>query len=246
MANIALFGATSRIAQDVAQRYADRGDQLFLVGRNPEKLEALVKTIGAAVVGHVSTDLDRTDHSAELVAQAHRALGAFDVFLIAHGLLPDQLETEADYAAAEKTIRTNFLSPVSLLIPAVNLMEDAGSGHLAVMSSVAGERGRPRNYTYGSAKGALTLYLQGLRSRLYESGVSVHTLKLGPTHTPMTVDHPKNALFATPERVAQDIVHAIARGESEAFIPWYWRPIMTGVKNLPEPLFQQFPFLSGR
>ena len=109
-----------------------------------------------------------------------------------------------------------------------------------------GARGRPRNYTYGAAKGALNLYLQGLRSRLYPAGVKVTTLKLGPVDTPMTRTHRKNALFATPARAARDIVRALDRGAGEVYVPWYWRPIMAVVRNTPEPLFQRLGFLSGR
>ena len=90
------------------------------------------------------------------------------------------------------------------------------------------------------------MYLQGLRSRLYPSGVTVTTLKLGPVDSPMTVDHPKNMLFSSPERVAPTIVAAIDRGEAEAYVPRYWRPIMEIVRHTPEALFQRLGALSGR
>jgi decaprenylphospho-beta-D-erythro-pentofuranosid-2-ulose 2-reductase len=115
-----------------------------------------------------------------------------------------------------------------------------------VITSVAGDRGRPRNYTYGAAKGALNLYLQGLRSRLVPAGVKVTTLKLGPVDTPMTRDHKKNALFATPAAVARGIVAALDAGAAEAYLPGYWAVIMAFVRLAPERLFQALPFLSGR
>ena len=97
-------------------------------------------------------------------------------------------------------------------------------GHIAVMSSVAGDRGRPRNYTYGAAKGALNIYLQGLRTRLWPRGVGVHTLKLGPVDTPMTADAREDAAVRARRPVAADIVAAIDAGRAEAYVPWYWRP----------------------
>jgi NAD(P)-dependent dehydrogenase (short-subunit alcohol dehydrogenase family) len=117
-----------------------------------------------------------------------------------------------------------------------------------VLSSVAGDRGRPRNYTYGAAKGALSLYLQGVRSRLYRSapGVRVVTIRLGPVDTPMTKDHPKNALFGEPSAIAHEIVRHESRGPLDAYVPGYWRPIMATVRGLPEALFQRFSFLAGR
>lgn len=243
---VLIFGATSAIAAEVALRYARRGARLYLVGRSRDKLSAVADRCGDAVVGQVDADLDDTAGSEALVHAARERLGTIDVALIAHGLLGDQLATERSYAEAEAILRTNLLSPVSLIIPLANLLERQGHGHLAVISSVAGERGRPRNYTYGAAKGALTLYLQGVRSRLWDRGVKISTFKLGPVDSPMTVGHPRNALFSTPEAVADRIVDHLDRGGGEGFVPWFWAPIMGVVRRLPEPVFQRLGFLSGR
>jgi len=246
MANVLIFGATSAIARAVALRYAAREDRLFIVGRNADKLASLARELGAACVGSMVADLDDTDANERRVHEALHRLGALDVGLVAHGLLGDQLETERSWDSAEAVMRTNLLSVVSLVIPIANVLEDQGRGHLAVMSSVAGERGRPRNYTYGAAKGALTLYLQGVRSRLWESGAHVHTLKLGPVDTPMTQTHEKNALFATADGVGRSIVGLLDGPGGEAYVPKYWAPIMGVVRHLPEPIFQRLRFLSGR
>ena len=143
-------------------------------------------------------------------------------------------------------IRTNFLSVVALLIPLANHLEEQGRGAIGVMSSVAGERGRPRNFTYGAAKGALNVYLQGLRTRLGPRGVRVHTFKLGPVDTPMTIAHRKTLVFARAADVAGGILRAIDRGRGEAYLPWFWRPIMAVVRSMPEPALRRLPFLAGR
>jgi short-subunit dehydrogenase len=180
------------------------------------------------------------------VRAALTALGRVDVALIAHGLLGDQQQSEHELTEAEQIARTNYLSVVALLIPLGNQLEQQRSGHLVVLSSVAAERGRPRNYTYAAAKSALNTYLQGLRSRLYPAGVQVHTIKLGPVDTPMTVSHAKTWLFARAPSVAKQIVAAIDAGEAEAFVPKFWRPIMFTVRNLPEFVFQRVAALSRR
>ncbi|MGH1340191.1 MAG: SDR family NAD(P)-dependent oxidoreductase [Nannocystales bacterium] len=246
MANVLIFGATSAIAQAVAKLYATRGDRLFVVGRNPAKLQTLVHALGDCCVGHMVADLDDTDANARRVGEVLDRLGSVDIALVAHGLLGDQLETERAWHSAEAVLRTNLLSVVSLVLPLANVLEEQGRGHLGVMSSVAGERGRPRNYTYGAAKGALTLYLQGVRSRLWDAGVHVHTLKLGPVDTPMTHSHEKNALFATAQGVADSIVRQLDGAGGEAYVPRYWAPIMGVVRSLPETVFQRLRFLSGR
>jgi decaprenylphospho-beta-D-erythro-pentofuranosid-2-ulose 2-reductase len=243
---VLIFGATSAIAADMARQYARRGARLFLVGRSLEKLQALAGELGAAVVGSRAADFDDTGAAEGLVGAAWAALGNVDVAVIAHGWLGDQLATERRYAEAEAVIRTNFLSAVALLVPLANRFEEAGFGHIAVLSSVAGERGRPRNFTYGACKGALNVYLQGLRTRLYARGVEVHAIKLGPVDSPMTATHRKHLLFARPPAVAAAIIRAIDRGWPAPYVPWFWRPIMLVVRNLPEWVLQRLSFLSGR
>ncbi|HEY6882202.1 MAG TPA: SDR family NAD(P)-dependent oxidoreductase [Polyangiales bacterium] len=245
-AKVAIFGATSAIAMELAREYARTGAQLYLVGRNASKLDALATSLGTAVVGHAQQDFDVTGEAGVCVSRAIASLGGLDVAVLAHGLLGDQLQSESNLQVAEQIAHTNYASAIALLIPLANYFEQRGGGHLAVLSTVAADRGRPRNYTYAAAKSALNTYLQGLRSRLYARGVQVHTIKLGPVDTPMTVDHEKNLLFAKAPDVARGIRRAIERGQSEAYVPRFWQPIMFAVRNLPEPLFQRVRALSGR
>ena len=243
MERVLVLGATSAIAAEIAALHAARGDRLHLVGRDPRKLQALSTRIPEATIE--SADLVTVDPEA-LVQRAVHALGGLDRVLIAHGALGDQLETERSAAAAAFVITTNFTSVVMLLVPLANLLERAGAGRIGVITSVAGDRGRPRNYTYGAAKGALHVYLQGLRTRLHGSGVAVTTLKLGPVDTPMTRDHVKHVLFGKPARVARGIVRAMDGRQAEAYVPSVWRLIMPLVVHTPEVVFQKLAFLSGR
>ncbi len=246
--NVLVLGATSAIAAEVADLVARRGCRLHLVGRNPAKLDevaARCRASGGTVTSR-QADFADLDHNANVVAEAVSQLGRIDVALIAHGDLGDQLASECSFDEAERILRVNFTSVVSLLVPLANHMEAARSGSIAVITSVAGDRGRPRNYTYGAAKGALNVYLQGLRTRLYPPGVSVTTLKLGPVDSPMTTEHAKHALFAKPPAVAQAIVHAIDARAEESYVPSFWRAIMPIVRNTPERVFQRLSFLSGR
>jgi short-subunit dehydrogenase len=243
---VVIFGATSAIAAEVAALYAARGARLHLVGRNPEKLARVAACCGPAEVSTSSLDFAELAQNEEAVSDAFAALGQVDVALIAHGDLGDQLASEQSFEPAELVLRVNFLSAVALLVPLANRLEAARSGRIGVITSVAGDRGRPRNYTYGAAKGALNVYLQGLRTRLYPAGVSVTTLKLGPVDSPMTRDHAKHALFGKPDAVARSIVRALDRRTPEAYVPFFWGLIMPIVKHTPERLFQKLSFLSGR
>lgn len=246
MERVLILGATSAIAAEVAVLHARRGDRLHLVGRSPAKLAAVVARCAGAEVTSATADFTLPGASEDVVREALATLGGIDRALIAHGDLGDQRATERDPAAAEAVMQANLLSVIALLIPLANAMEAARGGRLGVITSVAAERGRPRNYTYAAAKGALNVYLQGLRTRLYGAGVKVTTLKLGPVDTPMTVGHAKHPLFGTAPGVARDIVRAMDRGEAEAYAPRVWRAVMAIVRATPEAVFQRIGFLSGR
>jgi decaprenylphospho-beta-D-erythro-pentofuranosid-2-ulose 2-reductase len=246
MANVLILGATSAIAAEVARIYSARGDRLHLVGRSRTKLlEVAASCVDSPAVTFATADFEHEDAEA-VIREALAALGNIDVALIAHGDLGDQLASESDFAEAERILRINFTSAVALLIPIANHFEHQRRGRVGVITSVAGVRGRPRNYTYGAAKAGLNTYLQGLRSRLYRYGVTVTSLKLGPVDTPMTAHHEKNVWFASPGPVARAIVAAVERGAREPYIPWIWALIMPLVRWTPEPIFQRVKFLSGR
>lgn len=244
--HVLILGATSAVAAEVALRYAARGARLHLVGRNAAKLGEVAARCAPARVSTQQADFADVDRSAAVVAAAIAALGRIDVVLLAHGDLGDQLAAEASVAEALRIVLVNFTSAVALLVPLANHLEAARGGAIAAITSVAADRGRPRNYTYGAAKAGLNVYLQGLRSRLYRAGVRVTTIKLGPVDTPMTTHHEKTALFGRADRVAVDIVAAIDEGAGEVYVPSFWRAIMPIVRRTPERLFQKLPFLSGR
>jgi short-subunit dehydrogenase len=239
---VLILGATSAIAEAVARSLAASGSELFLVGRNRERLAAVADDLrvrsGARVEREVA-DLDRLEDHEALVARADAWLGGIDLALVAHGLLGDPDATRRDGNAAARVLHTNLVSPASLLTSVANRMEARGSGVIVALSSVAGDRGRQSNYPYGAAKGGLSIFLQGLRNRLARSGVHVLTVKLGFVDTPMTAALPKNPLYARPEAVAAGILRAVRSRRDVVYLPWFWRWIMGAVRAVPERAFKR-------
>jgi decaprenylphospho-beta-D-erythro-pentofuranosid-2-ulose 2-reductase len=242
MKKVIVLGATSAIARSTVQLLSARGASLYLVGRNAERLEAVAQEARSRGAAHVRTealDLDDLAQHEALVERAAAALGGLDGALLAHGILGNQEAAQRSYTEAEKVLRTNFLSAVSLLTPLANRFEAQKAGTLVVISSVAGDRGRQSNYVYGASKGALSVFLQGLRNRLARSGVAVVTVKPGFVDTPMTADMKKNALFATPDKVARGILRAADARKDEVYLPGFWGPIMFAIRGIPERVFKR-------
>ena len=242
MKKILIFGATSAIAKETALCLAEKGAALFLIARDEEKLSALareLRTRGASRVETVVMDALEWNRHIDVIRQAQEQLQGLDAALIAHGTLPDQETCEASFDVARRELEINFLSVASLLTVLANSFERARGGTIAVLSSVAGDRGRQSNYIYGAAKGAITLVLQGMRNRLYASGVKVVTIKLGRVDTPMTASFEKGLTWAQPRTVATQICRAIEQGKDVVYVPGYWRAIMFVLRNIPEALFKR-------
>ncbi|MBM3485657.1 MAG: SDR family oxidoreductase [Alphaproteobacteria bacterium] len=237
-----IVGATSAIAEHVARLFAADGDRLALLARDADRLAAIADDLrvrGAAQVETLVFDATAFDRHAALIDEAAERLGGLDTVVIAHGTLSDQLACQAAFETARRELDINFLSVVSLLTPIANRFEAARAGTIAVISSVAGDRGRQSNYVYGTAKAAVSTFLEGLRNRLHRAGVRVVTIKPGFVDTPMTAGMTKNALYAAPETVAVAIHRAVTKGADVVYAPWFWWPIMTIIKLIPEPVFKR-------
>jgi len=239
---VAIIGATSAIAHETAKCFASNGAELFLVARDAEKLQAIaadLKVRGAPRVETYVLDLNELERHEEMLTTAIQALQGLDRLLIAHGTLGDQHKCELSVTETLKELNTNLISIISLLTISANYFERQKRGCIAVISSVAGDRGRQSNYVYGTTKGALTVFLQGLRNRLSKSHVSVLTIKPGFVDTPMTTALKKGPLFASSRSVGKGIYQAMQSGKDVVYLPWFWRPIMLVVKCVPEAIFKR-------
>jgi decaprenylphospho-beta-D-erythro-pentofuranosid-2-ulose 2-reductase len=243
MNRVLIVGATSAIAIACAREWARSPSRFFLVGRNPSRLHQVADDLlarGAESAECQTLDLNDIDAHPSALEAAMSALGAADIVVIAHGTLPDQSACEQSVAATLEQIHTNAVSVVAFLTLLASHMELQKHGVIAVISSVAGDRGRRSNYVYGSAKAMVSTFCEGLRGRMHPFGVRVLTVKPGFVDTPMTaaLDLPK-LLVASPERVAKEIVKAVAAGKDILYTPWFWRPILAAIEAIPASVFKR-------
>ena len=245
MNRVLILGATSPIARALALRFASDGAQLYLAARNADEARRVAEDVSArAGVTALSGTFDASDFAShdEFVRHAAAALGGLDGVVVCFGTLGDEDSAQTDPGEALATIHQNFTGAVSLITLAARHLEQQRSGFIIVIGSVAGERGRKKNYVYGSAKGALATFAQGLRGRLAASGVHVMTVKLGTVDTRMTWGREGALLTITPAKAA-DLIYAAYRKRAEVvYVPWFWRLIMGAIRMIPESRFKRVSF----
>jgi short-subunit dehydrogenase len=246
MKKVVILGATSGIALEVQRQLAQKGCELFLVARSSQRLAEVAADLllhGAQQVLTCAADLASIEQHAAIFDFARRALPDFDTVLLAYGSMHDQKDSENSIDVLLEELQVNYVSATAILTLFAADLERRRTGCLAAITSVAGDRGRRSNYVYGSAKGALSLFLQGLRSRLHPAGVRVITIKPGPVQTSMTDHLPNAARFADSERVACDIVRTLERRAPDVlYTPRVWRYVMAAARQVPETIFKRLSF----
>lgn len=242
MAKIVIFGANSAVAQACARLWTEQGHDLFLISRDAIKLQAQVDDLrirSQVRIEALAADLGDTKRHDEIYASILQSMGSIDQVFIAHGILGEQTEAEQNFAKTQRILEVNLLSPISLITQATQIMQSNGGGSIAAITSVAGDRGRASNYVYGTSKGALSIFLAGLRHRLANSSITVTDIKLGFVDTPMTASFKKGLLWRSPESVARSIVKSIDKKKAVAYTPGFWRWIMLVIKSIPEKVFHR-------
>jgi NAD(P)-dependent dehydrogenase (short-subunit alcohol dehydrogenase family) len=248
---IAILGATKGIGRALARQLAERGDALFLLGRNATDLEAAAHDLalrapaGSQAPGHAPCDLEDPASFAPALAEAEKALGGLEAVVVTGGLFGTQDQLEGDAELRRRVLDVDFARTVEFCeVARERLLARPGrwGGRLMVLSSVAGDRGRKPVVLYGAAKAGLSAYLEGLDHRFAASRLQVITVKPGFIRTAMTSGLPEAPFAADPEEIAPALVRALDRGTPVVYVPGIWRLVMLVVRNLPRAVMRRVGF----
>jgi len=235
-----VLGGTSDIGRATALLFALQGWTIQLAGRNLESLKREADDIAARSRSNVTTHALEILDTTSFPAFIERLPILPDVVVSVIGLLGDQAKSEKDAEHATTILRSNFEGPALILALFAEHFLTRGSGTIVGVSSVAGDRGRASNYTYGSAKAGLTAFLSGLRNRTAKLGVHVLTVKPGFVWTRMTdgLELPK-LLTAKPEEVAVAIERGVSKKKDQIYVRPIWAVVMFILRSIPEAIFKK-------
>lgn len=239
---VLILGATSAMARATAAAFARRGDSLYLAARDADEAARIAADLEVRYqvsACHGAFDITDIDSHTGFVKQVVNAIGGIDGVVLAAGFMAEQADAAADFKQVEKMVQVNYLGAMSVLDQCARYLQEQQSGFIVGISSVAGDRGRQSNYYYGSTKGALSIYLTGLRNKLQAAGVHVMTVKPGFVDTAMTYGIKGMFLVASPASVGESIVRAVDKKRDVVYLPWFWRYIMLIIRHIPEFVFKR-------
>ncbi|MEE2755761.1 MAG: SDR family oxidoreductase [Myxococcota bacterium] len=240
--SVLILGATSPIAYQVAHRYAELGHSIVLTARDNAEASSLAQDISirhdVPAVGAAFDACDFASHAA-FVEAIEIDYGPIEVALVAFGEMGEQAQSQKHFPSAKAVIDINYTGAASICEAIASKMEARTRGVIIGITSVAGDRGRQSNYIYGSAKGAFTLYLQGLRNRLCKHNVQVMTVRLGFVDTRMTFGMKTGIPIAPPNGISHAIVKHQESGSDDVYLPRFWQGIMLIIRNIPERVFKR-------
>jgi decaprenylphospho-beta-D-erythro-pentofuranosid-2-ulose 2-reductase len=238
--SVVVFGGTSAIAQAIVRAASrERTVRVLLLGRNIQRLQSVKNDLTARGLAAEFQCADPSDLTLPWESLLRAAMpGKIDLFLLAHGELPEQESILSDPARLARTLEVNFVSAAVIASVCARMLEQQGGGSLAVIGSVAADRGRASNFVYGSAKAGLETLLEGMRHRLAKNpNIRITTIKPGLTDTPMTADMPKGPLFSSADKVGALSWKAIKNGAPVAYVPPWWWLILTVIRLVPRKIF---------
>ena len=242
----ALLGATKGMGRALARLMAQRGDEVFLLGRDPADLERSARDLeirrGGGRVGTAWCDLERPEGFAGALAAAEAALSGLDAVIVTAGLFAPQAQLEGDAGLAARLLSVDFTNTVLFCEEARRRLLARGGGTLCVFSSVAGDRGRKPVVLYGAAKAGLSRYLEGLDHRFRAAGLRTVCVKPGFVKTSMTDGLRPPPFAGEPEPVARTVLRAIDRGTPVVYAPPIWRLVMLAVRLLPRSVMRRVGF----
>jgi short-subunit dehydrogenase len=243
---VAFVGATRGLGRALARRLAERGDALFLLGRDAAEMARSASDLEArgarGPVGHAALDLGAPAGFPAALDAGDRALGGLDALVVTGGAFGRQEELAADPARLAAMLEVNFTGTVLLCEQAAARLAARGGGLICAFSSVAGDRARRSNYLYGASKAGLSVFLDGLDLAYRGRGVRVLCVKPGFVRTAMTAGLPEPPFAGEPDAVAAAVVRAMDRGRHEVYAPGVWRWIMLAVRALPRAVLRRVQF----
>ncbi len=243
----AIIGATKGMGRALARKAVERGDRVFLLGRDEDDLrrsaaDLKVRDPKGREVGFAVCDMERPESFEPALAAADAALDGFDTLVVTAGMFATQERLEEDPELLARLLTVNFTNTVLLCELARKRLLERGGGTLCVFSSVAGDRGRKPVVLYGASKAGLSAYLEGLDHRFRAAGLRTLCVKPGFVKTAMTQGLKPPPFAGEPEGVADRVLAAIDRGKPQTYAPPMWWLVMRVIKSLPRFVMRRVGF----
>ncbi|MFD5568793.1 SDR family NAD(P)-dependent oxidoreductase [Streptomyces cadmiisoli] len=233
-------GASSGIGAATARRFATGGWQLVVSGQDRRRLADTAAGTSAVML---PADLAAPGGPGRLARSALRATGRIDVLVAGAGIGWAGPFVTMPPADIDRVLTVDLNATLHLVREVLPAMVTAGRGRIVLVGSVAGCVGVREEAVYSAAKAGVAAFAEALRQELRGTGVGVTLVVPGPVDTaffarrgtPYRRSRPRPT---TPDRVADEVWHAVRRGRDDVHVPG-WLTLPGRVRGLAPGVYRR-------
>lgn len=239
MKKILIYGGGSIISLELIKVLDPITERFYIFCRNRENFIGKINLLNFEIrkFSIFETKLENLENNLEKIKSLDKING---IYWIA-GYTGDVSKEIVDEETCKKNISVNFLNPILIINKLIGKLEFNSKPFIAVITSVAGLRGRAKNIFYGSSKAALISYLSGLRQK-YNDKINVVTIIPGYIRTTKFNITAPNFLVSSPDKLAKKIIDGVNKEKSIIYCSIQWKIIMLIIKFIPENIFKRLKF----
>ena len=243
MKKVIIIGATSGIGEEIAKIYIAQGWQVGIAGRREEALTVLAATAPAQVKTQV-IDVTSADAPEQLQSLIEK-LGGMDLFLLSSGIGSQNVKLEPEIEL--NTARTNVEGFIRMVTAAYRFFKEQGSGHLAVISSVAGTKGLGSAPAYSATKRFQNTYIDALAqlARMERLSIQFTDIRPGFVATALLKNR-KYPLLMRADSTAQHIVQALTNKKRVAIIDTRYAILVFFWQLIPRWVWERLPIRNDK
>ena len=240
MKKILIYGGTSLLSLELIKIYLKQSYEFIVFTRDEENFKSRVRKLGLDEKKFelYEVDLSNLEENFKLISGIKKNIQG--ILWIA-GETGNAVSEFQDPVLAKKNIEVNFLHPTLIICKLISKLNTDQENFIAVVTSVAGLRGRKKNFFYGSAKSGMISFLSGLRQK-FSGQINILTIIPGYMSTEKFDLNASKFLVTSPERSARIIYNAINNKKEIVFINFFWRVIMFFISLIPEKIFKKLNF----
>ncbi len=235
--NIVIIGATSGVGKTLFEKYANENNRIGIIGRRAHLLDELYQKYPSKTIPS-KADITNLEEIEQAINALHKEMEYIDLAIVCSGT--GDINATLDYSIERPAIDTNIVGWTFVIDMLYHILEQQGHGHLVAITSAGGLRGEAMAPAYSATKAYQINYVEALRKKAFKNGEHIIVTDIRPGLVDTAMAKGEGLFWVMPvEKVARQIISAIRKKKSKAYVTRRWHILAIINKNLPFFLYKR-------